>query len=317
MKRVSLLATALCLLLVGCGVQKQPEPPIAPLHLETLTVEFAAVNGEGTALLGALHRFPEKLRSALSENGVEVDQVQITLGTSQDATARAVGQGGVDVAFLTPEGYLVSRSGGTVQLTDPGQTALLCVGPSEYGRALAGRKTPTWDELNHARWGVLSAESDLGHRYLNLWLADGYEGRTLTDLTQVREYESYEALLRGAAAEEIDLFPTTEGFLDEVSDAWVMDATRTDEAGYRGFHREAALSAEVTAIGKTAPRHTLVAVVREDEILAGEGFQTALEQALNILSQDEDRSALAGTEDFVPVTAETLDPLRRLLTLEG
>lgn len=315
MKKRFALALALFLLLAtGCGPQKEPEPP---LQFEVLTVEFAPAAQGGPALLGALQRFPETLRAALAEAGVAVGAVQVTLGTSQDATARAVGQGGVDVALLSPEEYLRAESGGTAQLADPGRTALICAGSSDYGRALAGRRAPTWAELDHARWGVLPTDADLGHRYVNLWLADGYEGRTLSDLTQVREYESYEALLRAAAAGEIDVFPATEPFLQEISDAWTLDPTREDAAGYRGFGREIALADEVTALGETALCYTHLVVVREDETLAGTAFQAALAQALNALLTDADRIALAGPAQFSPIPDQALDPLRRLFTLEG
>lgn len=313
-KQFALALALLCLLAVGCGPQKEPESP-QPLHLETLAVEFAPGDGDGSALLGATRRFPEVFRAALEEVGVAVDEVRVSIGTP-DATARAVGQGGVDVAVLTAEGYVSANSGGAVCLADPGRTALLCAGTSDYGRALSGRKSPTWDELNHARWGVLAAESDLGHRYLNLWLADGYEGRTLADLTHVTVYDGYEALLRAAVAEEIDAFPATAEFLQEISDAWTLEPTRNGNAGYRGFGREAALAEEVTVFGETAPRYSRLAVVREDETMQGEVFQAALRQALNALAGTDDRDTLAGVSLFAPVTDDALNPLRRLLTIE-
>lgn len=320
MKQFAPAAVLICLLLTGCGLQKAPEtPPVqeGPFPLETLSVEFAPIGESGPALLDPLRRFPEKLRTALAEAGVEVAQVRVTLGSSQDATARSVGQGGVDVAVLSAEGYVQAESSVAVLLADPGQSGLLCAGPSAYGRALAGRDSPTWDELNHARWGVLSPDADLGRRYVNLWLADRYDGRTVADLAQVQVYGGYEDLLRAAAAGSIDVFPSTAAFLDEMGTAWTLESSQPDGAGRLGLGRAQPLEAEVTVLGETEPCRTSLVVVREDETLGGAVFAAALEQALNALAEDADRTALAGSALFAPVPDGALDPLRRLRSLEG
>lgn len=331
---VLLWAALFCLCAAGCGdVQEEPAVPVSgqegetesPLHLERLTVEFAA-QGQADTLMAQVQRMPEKLKLALLEAGVTVDRLQVTLGASAAATVQAVDQGGVDLAFLPAQGYVEAGGGGVPLLADgedgqPGQQGLLCTAPTEYGQSLLRRatsgKTLTWEELNQARWGVLDQESDLGHRYLSLWLADGYEGNTLVDLRQVTVYGSYEELLRAAAAEEIDLFPATDAVLADWEDAWTMDVTRADEVGRRGFGREEPLSAEVSAIGTTERSVTRLAVVREDETLTSPAFAAALAEALTALHQDEDWMALAGGAAYVPATAEQLTPLRRLLTLEG
>lgn len=327
-KRIFAVLLLTALILTGCHAQEEqktpvsPEPvvPAEPLHLETLAVEFAGAGGAD--VLPALNRLPEKLRSALAEAGVEVETVQVTLASSQDAAARAVGQGSVDLSFLAAEGYLQAEAGGVPLLADAeggqaGRAGLLCTGPSPYGKALSGRDAPTWDELAHGRWGVLEAGNDLGNRFVSLWLADHYEGSTLTDLPQVTVYDSYEALLRAAAAEEIDVFPCTAGSLEELADAWCLESTRSDEKGYRGFARELPLSEEVQTLGALARCSTRLAVLRDDEALTSEVFTTALTQALESLANDEDWVRLAGAEQFVPLAEDSLDALQRLMTIEG
>lgn len=331
MKKILLAVLSLAVLLAGCGPRQagpQPPEPADPLRLETLSVEFAADGG--AELLPALNRLPGALKTALAEAGVEAETIRVTLASSQDAAARAVGQGGVDVSFLSAEGYVGAEAGGVPVLADagavsrmenwadalPGQEGLLWVGPSEYGRALAGRPSPTWEELDHARWGVLEPENALGNRYLSLWLADRCEGNTLSDLSQVTVYDSYEKLLRAAAADEIDVFPCTWEAISELESAWTQEPGRSDEAGYQGLGRERPLREEVTVLGTLNRWISRVAVVREDETLQGPVFTAALRRALEALSEDPDLTLLAGASHFAPVTDGDLNPLRRLLTIE-
>lgn len=326
-KRILAAALLAALLLTGCRTRQEPQPAPEPdipeetaIHLETLAVEFAAEGGAD--LLPALNRLPQKLQTALGEAGVEVDAVQMTLAAAQDTAARAVGEGGVDLSFLSAEAFLRADCGGVPLLADaedgqPGRAGLLCAGPSDYGRALAGREAPTWEELAHGRWGVLEADSGPGHRFVSLWLADRYEGNTLTDLPQVTVYESYEALLRAAAREEIDVFPCTPGTLEDLADAWCLEVTRSDGRGYQGFGREVPLSEEVTVLGTPERYCSRLAVVREDGTLSGEAFTRALSQALEDLAEDPDWLRLAGAEHFAPLTEDSLDALRRLITIEG
>ena len=61
-----------------------------------------------------------------------------------------------------------------------------------------------------------------------------------------------------------------------------------------------------------------LAVSRESsETLASAAFQTALAQAAKALEKNEDWQNLAGSVSYVPAADGDLDPLRRLLTLEG
>ena len=343
-----LWAALLCALAAGCA--NTPEGPSGSesasppaLEFEKLTVEFVSAGSpeERMALAG---RLPEKLRAALDQAGIAVKAVSVTLGASAAATAQAVAQGGVDVAFLPAGDYVAAGEGGTVVLADaqplspaeapddmlPGRTGQVYAGPSAYGRSLARRAAGggalTWEELDRARWGVLDAASDLGNRYVSLWLADHYAGNDLADhyagndlgdLRQVTVYDSYEALLRAAALEEIDLFPCTGEAMADWAGAWTMDTTRSDPAGRRGFGREDALADEATAVGTLERCLTSLAVVREDETLTSPAFAQGLWQALVLLAEEDgDLAALTGCAGYAPLDTITLDPLRRLATME-
>lgn len=321
---VFFLLTAL--LLSGCremssGEDPADPEPAGPIVLDTLTVEFAAEGGP--ALLPALNRLPDVFQAALAEAGIEVGTVQMTLAPSQDAAAQAVGEGSVDLSFLSAEAFVRAERGGIPLLSDgedgqAGQSGLLCTGPSAYGQSLPKEKLPSWEELSHARWGVLTEDSDLGNRFVSLWLADHYEGNTLSDLPEVTVYESYEALLRAAAREEVDLFPATQAALDDLVEAWQMETTRSDSRGYQGFGRELPLNEEIRSLAPLERCCRRLAVSRESsETLASAAFQTALAQAAKALEKNEDWQNLAGSVSYVPAADGDLDPLRRLLTLEG
>ena len=85
----------------------------------------------------------------------------------------------------------------------------------------------------------------------------------------------------------------------------------------QGFGREVPLAEEVTVLGTPERYCSRLAVIREDEILSGEAFTQALSQALEDLAEDPDWLRLAGAEHFAPLTEDSLDALRRLITIEG
>lgn len=338
--------------LAGCGQEQTQDPvPEEPLMLESLAVEISK-NGLSTErLLQAKRELPKQLQTAFSQAGVDIGQVTVTIGSSPDATAQALKEGTVDLAFLPAEDFL--RVGGSAVLLadapqpaltpeasdDPadwngaenarsydengtwegGTFALICTAPTEYGRQLAQRDTPTWEELDHARWGVLGEESLGGYQCLELWLEDAYEGNQITDLADVTTYESYEALFRAAAAGDIDAFPIRADARMDVAEAWTLSPLRTAESGMQGFDREESVWDEVQVIAVTEPLYaTLAAVPSERTELTDGRFAAALEQVLSQLGIDApEQMEVLGCSHFAPLADEALDPLRRLMTARG
>ncbi|MDD5931739.1 MAG: PhnD/SsuA/transferrin family substrate-binding protein [Oscillospiraceae bacterium] len=291
-------AVLLALLLVGCanreaapGAASSASEPAPPLKMDTLNVEVSRPDAAPEERMRAVRELPGALQAALAEAGVQVEEVRLTMGASPAATAQAVLEGGVDVAFLPAEALaeleesprLILAAGGEEEGM-PGQRMLLCAADTDYGRNLAAREDPTWRELDRARWGVLPADSLWGHRAVELWLADRYEGSGLGDLPDVTVYGDWEALLAAAAAGEVDLLPMTLALLER-------------EEG------------SLTPIGETERLYTMAAVAGEGR----EGLASPLAEAVASLGE----AALFGPDPYAPVGEEALDPQRRMAVLMG
>lgn len=289
---------ALLLLLTGCGKGETPATPASPaptepLHLKTLTLELQRSAGEGTALLKAVKELPAALQSALAAGGVTVEEVTVTVGSGAAATAEGVLGGSVDAAILPAaelaaleEAPCVLLAAGGMDEGTVGQRMLLCAADTEYGRNLAGRKAPTWRELDRARWGVVSGDLH-GRDAVELWLADNYQGSGLEDLTNVTVYNGWDALLAAAEQGEVDVFPAT--------------AERLEGADY-------------AVLGETERLYTAVLAVKEE--LADPRFAAAMATALDALQQGE-FGPLFGSDPYAEVTPEALDPQRRIAVLMG
>ena len=296
MKRRALAAMLAALLLPGCGTagrapgsaSSSQDAPEAPIIIETLALELPA--GGDTQ---AAQAFADSLPEAMAAMGVEIGQVALSFSPSPAAAAQALAEGGVDLAFLPVEDFL-SWGGGQAVLADgeldasgtltPGERAEIVTAGTDYGRRLAARSDPSWEELSHARWGVLGEESRAGYRCLDLWLCDNYEDNGIADLPQVTVYGDWDALLQAAEAGDIDALPLRLGL------------------------REEALS----LLAETETIVTQVAAVQEDEALQSQAFALALEAAVSRLPEGQ-REALLGAKDFVTVRDGDLDAARRSL----
>ena len=74
--------------------------PKTPIRLDVLRVEFTKGERNADDLLALKEALPPLLIAALGEKNVEVGRVDITFGASAEATAQALADGSVDVAFL-------------------------------------------------------------------------------------------------------------------------------------------------------------------------------------------------------------------------
>ena len=292
-------ALSLMLLLCACGAPASGSASSAPSSSAPegpLTVGILALELPAGADLSAARDFAAALPGAMAAQGVEIGSVELSFGASPAATAQALAEGGVDLAFL-PAADFLAGSGGQALLADgepdasgaliPGERAEIVTADTDYGRRLASRKSPTWEELSHARWGVLGKDSRAGYRCLDLWLCDHYEDNGVADLPQVTAYEDWDGLLRAAEAGDIDALPLPPGLRGE----------------------QFPLLAETEAIVSQ------VAAVRRDAALTSPVFSAALEAALQTLFRGKasECQSLLGAEHFAALQNTPLAPTQRSL----
>lgn len=355
MKKITaaiLAASVLLACAAGCGQRDGGSAAVssapaessqpAPLEMEELTVELPKTGADLSAARAALELLP----SAMARHGVRLGAVSVSFGSSEAATAAALAEGNIQLAFLRADA-LIRYGGNAVPLLADAQSApdcasddpsdwnaggpaapdaeapgifsLLCAAPTDYGRQLSARvrsgKALTQEELKRARWGVLDSASIPGFRCAELWLEDHCQGTGLTGLSAVTSYAGWEELLRAAAAGEIDLFPLRADLRTDYAALWTMESTRVDAGGLHGFGRSADIWSELPVLAVTERLYDFLAAAAPGDAAVNDSrFRPALEASLSeLFSSPAEELAALGAGRFAAVEPAALDGMRRLL----
>ena len=202
----------------------------------TLELQFVPSKDADMIITGTKN-LPELLKAALLEQGYDVKNINITVGTNYEATGEAMAAGTVDLGWLPGGTYALfsddvdviltaTRAGLSNDSEDPktwnGEAnktlkngpqvtfyrSLIYATPSAYGKELAAKVNAgeelTWDDLSKANWAVLKNSSSAGYIYPTLWLQDHY-GKKITDLPNVITLAGYGDAFAQAAAEAVDI----------------------------------------------------------------------------------------------------------------
>lgn len=320
-----LLVLSVLLVLAGCGgttpttndgTADGETISIADLELQFVPSKDADVIITGTKNL------PELLKAALLEEGYDVGEINITVGSNYDATGEAMDAGTVDIGWLPGGTYALYSEGVDVLLTATraglsndstdaktwnGQDnkttnteeqvtyyrSLIYAAPTEYGKQLAEKinngEELTWEDLNKANWAVQKTSSSAGYIYPTLWLMDKY-GKKVSDLENVVSLDSgYGTAFSQAAAEQVDIIVCyADGRLD-YEEAWNLATDQTDSTGKTGFGRDGSIWDELSVIGVTDGIYNdTVAISKADPVLYNEDFMTAMQNAMiNVINTDE------------------------------
>ena len=278
----------------------------------TLELQFVPSKDADVIITGTKN-LPELLKAALLEQGYDVKDINITVGTNYEATGEAMAAGTVDLGWLPGGTYALFSDDVDVILTatrdglskdsdnakdwNDGQPteasdkqavsyrALFIAGPSDKGQELvkkvnAGEEL-TWEDLDSANWSVMGTSSPAGYIYPALWLQDHY-GKGISDLSSAVQSDSYASAFARLASGQVDVLVTYADARRDYAERWNTE-----------FSREGSIWEETGVIGVTAPIYNdTISVSKNSEIMDAD-LIAALQQAfINIGNTDAGKEVI-------------------------
>ncbi len=307
------LAVVMCTTALGAAIGET-------VGMKKLTFEFVPSKDADVIITGTKN-LPELVQAEMRALGYDIDEVDITVGTSYEATGEAMAAGAIDIGWLPGGTYALfsdevdviltaTRNGLSNDSTDPrtwngvaNQTlkdgpqvtyyrALIYAAPSEYGKVLAdkvnGGDELSWEDLDQASWAVLRNSSSAGYIYPTLYLLDKYD-RKISDLSNVVTLSGYGESFAQAAAEGVDVIVCYADGRNDYEKAWNIPTTDADETGKAGMGRPGSIWEELNVIGVTDGIYNdTVSITKANPEVYNEAFITALQTALiNVINTPE------------------------------
>lgn len=257
-------------------------------------------------IITATEPLKQLLIDELANLGFEVGEVEINVGTNYEAAGEALASGTADAGFIPGGTYVLYEDEMEVILTSTRKglnkdsenpkdwndgkptertedqvtyyKGLIIAGPSAKGQELAAKinagEELTWEDLNSAKWAVMSTSSSSGYIYPSIWLGQQFDGKKISDLANVVQAESYGSAVARLAAEQVDIMV---GYADLRAD--------NVEDWEKEMGRSASIWEETNVIGVTPNVYNdTVSVSLASDIMTDE-FKEALQQALINISE--------------------------------
>ncbi|MGX7145330.1 phosphate/phosphite/phosphonate ABC transporter substrate-binding protein [Facklamia languida] len=304
-----------------------------PVEIDTLKVAFVP-SRDPEEIITTTEPLKQLLIDELAKEGFNVKNVEITVGTSYEAVGEGMAAGTIDVGLIPGGTYVLFEDDVDVILTSTRQglskdsenpadwndgqpteliedqvsyyKGLIIAGPSEKGQELADKvnngEELTWEDLDSAKWSVMSSSSSSGYIYPSIWLGSKFDGKQISDLSNVVQADSYPSSIARLASEQVDVVV---GFADlrrDNEEAWTAD-----------MGREASIWEETNVIGVTPNVYNdTVSVSKTSETMTDE-LKTALQNAfINIAETEEGKEVIAiySHEGYKPAKAEDYETER-------
>lgn len=314
MKKIVALLLAV-LMVLGCTAMAEA------IQMDKLTFQFVPSKDADVIITGTAN-LPELVQAEMAKLGYEIGEVEISVGTSYEATGEAMCAGAIDIGWLPGGTYAIysqdqevdviltaTRAGLSNDSEDPATwngdenktlptdqqvtfyRSLIYAAPTEYGKQLAAKvnagETLTWEELDAATWAVGNTSSSAGYIYPTMWLMENYD-KKISDLSNVVQLGYADAFAQ-AAAEQVDIIVCYADGRRDYEAAWNLPVDSADETGKAGMGREDSIWNELNVIGVTEGIYNdTVAITTANEDVYNPEFIAALQTALiNIINTEE------------------------------
>ena len=302
----------------------EPTAEPANQHFDKLTLEFVP-SKDADVIIAGTKNLPELVQAEMSKLGYDIDEVDITVGTSYDATGEAMSAGSIDLGWLPGGTYALysddvdviltaTRNGLSNDSTNPADwngeanatqkngpqvtyyRSLIYAAPTEYGKKLAEKvnngEALTWEDLDGARWAVQKTSSSAGYIYPSMWLMKNYDGKKISDLTNVIPLDSgYGTAFSYAAAEQVDIIVCYADGRNDYEASWTLPVDQKDETGKQGMGRSESIWNELNVIGVTDGIYNdTVAISKASQYYTPEIVAAFQDCFINIINTDEGKA---------------------------
>ena len=315
MKKIVALFLA-AMMLLGCTAMADN------VKMDELTFQFVPSKDADVIITGTAN-LPALVKAEMAKLGYDIGEVKISVSTSYEACGEAMAAGAIDIGWLPGGTYAIfsqnkevdviltaTRDGLSNDSTDPATwngdanktlptaeqvtfyRSLIYAAPTEYGKQLAAKVNAgeklTWEELDKATWAVGNTSSSAGYIYPTLWLMENYEGKKVSDLSNIVQLGYADAFAQ-AAAEQVDIIVCYADGRRDYEAAWNTATDSADATGKAGMGRTESIWNELNVIGVTEGIYNdTVAITTANADVYNPEFINALQTALiNIINTEE------------------------------
>ena len=300
--------------------------------IETLRIAFVP-SREPEEIITATEPLKQLLTDELAKLGYDVNEVDITVGTSYEAVGEALSAGTADVGLIPGGTYVLYDDGCDVLLTatrdglsidsdnpkdwnDNAPTeptteqvtsyrALIIAGPSEKGQELAAKVNAgeelTWEDVSSANWSVANSSSPAGYIYPSLWLQENYE-KNITDLPHAVQSDSYGSAFARLASGQVDVLCTYADARRDYEDEWTGEYAMTNS-----------IWDDTAVIGVTPAIYNDTISVSKTSPIMDDAFKAALSEAfINIGNTEAGKEVIAiySHNGYLPAQSSDYDSER-------
>lgn len=282
--------------------------------VKELTVQFVP-SRDPEEIMTETEPLKNLLKDELAKLGFNVENIDISVGTSYEATGEALAAGTVDIGFIPGGTYVLYDDGADVILTATREglsndsenskdwndnkpteksseqvtyyRGLFLAGPSEKGRALAEKvnngEALTWDDLNNVNWSVMGTSSPAGYIYPSLYLSKNYDGKTIADLNSAVQSDSYASAFSRLATGQVDVLLTYADARMDYEDQWQKEF---------GGKNDIWTDVDVIAVTDGMMNDT-ISVSKNSDHLTPELIEAIQEAMINISKTEEGQKVIA------------------------